>query len=263
MPKDYDPIAAEPPREVPLPKAPLIRVIAQMKFPLIAMIERSDFVAPFQEAIRAKYPVLRHEPAPKIFVGAGSPPVQGPSAWRFSDIQGSWRASLAGDFLALETTQYKSRTDFFARFGELVKALDQHVGPKLVDRLGVRYIDKISGLAMQGIDKLVRPEVLGITGSPSSIHAEHTLAETKFTADKAFMTARWGCLPAGATPDPSAIEPMSDRSWILDLDMFSAAPSEFSVDTVVATATRFAERIYTVFRWAVTDEFLRHFGGKP
>ena len=42
-----------------------------------------------------------------------------------------------------------------------------------------------------------------------------------------------GLLPAGTTVDPAAIEPAPDKSWILDLDMFSASPIPFTVDRVV------------------------------
>jgi uncharacterized protein (TIGR04255 family) len=70
-------------------------------------------------------------------------------------------------------------------------------------------------------------------------------------------------LPAGATVDPAAIEPTNEPSWILDLDMFSSEPVPFDVDRVVDNARGFAERIYTFFRSAVTDNFLRPYGGKP
>ena len=77
------------------------------------------------------------------------------------------------------------------------------------------------------------------------------------------MLARWGRLPPGATVDPAAIEPVEEKSWILDLDMFSAASMPFTVDPVVDEVRRYAERIYAIFRWAVTDDFLVRYGGKP
>lgn len=43
--------------------------------------------------------------------------------------------------------------------------------------------------------------------------------------------------------------------------MFTASPRPFSVDQLAESAGRFAERLYTFFRWAVTDEFLRRYGG--
>lgn len=257
-----DPLIAPPPAEVPLRDAPLVRVIAQVRFPLVIAVGQRDFIGPFQEAVRAAYPILRQEQTQGITVTvAGVAPVQAQPAWRFTDIQGHWRVSLTPEFLALETTAYTSRSDFFRRLRDLIVALDEHVGPKLVDRLGVRYIDRISGDALNDISKLVRAEVRGIAGTPAFTHVQHALTEAVFVLDSARVLARWGRLPSGATVDPTAIEPISEPSWILDLDMFSAEPYPFNVDRVVDDANRFAERIYTFFRWAVTDDFLRRYGG--
>lgn len=259
-----DPFVAPLPAEVPLKDAPLVRVIAQIRFPEILLVEQRDFVAPFQEAIRRTYPVLRQEQTQGILLGpGGAAPAKPQIAWRFSDAEGHWRVSLTPEFLALETTNYVSRSDFFGRLKSLARALDEHIEPGQLDRLGVRYIDRITGDAVDDIAKLVRPEVRGITGTIAATHAVHALSESMFELPDARVLARWGCLPPGATVDPSAIEPAKEKSWILDLDMFSVAPMPFVVDRVVGEAQRYAERIYTVFRWAVTDDFLMRYGGKP
>lgn len=258
-----DPLIAPPPVEVPLQNAPLVRVITQVRFPAILAIEQRDFVAPFQEALRVTYPVLRQEQTQGVLVSpAGVTSVKAQTAWRFADVEGHWRVSLTSEFLALETTKYTSRADFLTRLRTVVVALDEHVEPKLIDRLGVRYIDRITGAAVDDISKLVLSEVRGITGTPVASHAAHALAETMFELDDARMVARWGLLPPGTTVDPAAIEPAPDKSWILDLDMFSARPIPFAVDRIVDDAKRYAERIYTFFRWVVTDDFLRRYGGK-
>ncbi len=93
--------------------------------------------------------------------------------------------------------------------------------------------------------------------------AAHALSESLFEVGDARILARLGFLPAGATVDPAAIEPAKEKSWLLDLDMFSATATPFVVNQVVEQALRYAERIYTIFRWAVTDEFLVRYGGKP
>jgi uncharacterized protein (TIGR04255 family) len=259
-----DPLVAPLPTEVPLKDAPLVRVIAQLRFPDILSVGHRDFVAPFQEAIRSKYPVLRQEQTQKILLGhSGVAPVKPQIAWRFSDSDGHWRVSLSPEFLALETTMYVSRSDFFGRLKAVAEALDEHIDPGQIDRLGVRYIDRITGDAVDDIAKLVRPEVRGITGTLAAAHASHALSESMFDLADARVLARWGYLPPGVTVDPAAIEPAKEKSWILDLDMFSAAPRPFAVDRVVTEAQRYAERIYTIFRWAVTDEFLVRYGGKP
>jgi hypothetical protein len=46
------PLTGPPPAEVPLTDPPLVRVIAQVRFPLIASVEKREFIAPFQEAFR-------------------------------------------------------------------------------------------------------------------------------------------------------------------------------------------------------------------
>jgi len=241
-----------------------VRVIAQVRFPEILAVEQRDFVASFQEALRATYPVLRQEQTQGLVMSpAGMASAKPQIAWRFADVAGHWGVSLTSNFLALETTKYTSRSDFFVRLRAVVEALDEHLGPKLIDRLGVRYIDRITGAAVAEIADLVRPEVRGISGTAAATNVVHSLSESLFKLPDARVLARWGRLPAGATVDPAALEPVQEESWILDLDMFSAAPVPFAVDRVVADAQRYAERIYTIFRWAVTEEFLRRFGGTP
>jgi uncharacterized protein (TIGR04255 family) len=258
-----DPAVAPPPPEVPLAKAPLVRVIAQVRFPLVVGVERRDFIAPFQETVRETYPVLRQEQTQGVLVGpAWVTPVPGQTAWRFSDVDGRWRLSLTPDFLALETTSYKRRSDFLLRLRDALIALDRHIEPQIVDRLGVRYIDRIVGDDVREISGLVRSQVSGISGTDAAAHMLHSLCESVFALDGARVLARWGQLPAGSTVDPTAIEPTDEVSWILDLDMFTTAPAPFVVEGVLGEARRFAERIYTFFRWAVTDEFLRRFEGE-
>jgi len=261
----FDPLTAPIPEEVPLPDAPLVRVIAQIRFPQVLSIEKREFVAPFQEALRASYPILRAERSQGLVLGpqgaAATPPQ---TIWRFADVESNWRVSLAPDFAAIETTAYKSRKDFFARFEVVIRALVEYVNPKVLDRLGVRYIDRVTGGAVDDIEALVQPEVLGVATTALGAHAIHSLSESVFEVpnEGAQILARWGLLPKGATVDPAAIEPLDEPSWILDLDMFRPGQRAFDVTSVIQEAKAFAERIYAIFRWAVTDEFLKRYGGK-
>jgi uncharacterized protein (TIGR04255 family) len=262
VPAIDDPSVSLPPPEVPLTKAPLVRVIAQVRFPLVVSVEQRNFIAPFQEAIRGAYPVLRQEKTQGFLMTPAGPAAVAPqAAWRFADMDGQWRVSLSPDFLALETSAYTSRSDFVRRLKDVVAALGEHVAPKLVDRLGVRFIDRVSGAAVDDIAKLFRPEVRGIVGTASAGHAQQTLTESLFSIGSALLLARWGLMPPGQTVDPAAIEQSGERSWILDFDMFSTAPFPFATDRIIENARHFAERIYCFFRWAVTDDFLRRYGG--
>lgn len=260
----YDPLTAAIPAEIPLPNAPLVRVIAQVRFPPVLSIEKRDFVASFQEAIRARYPILRAEQTQGLVVGPqGAAPLSPQIIWRFSDVEERWRVSLAPDFAAIETTAYRSRKDFFARFTSLVQALAEQVSPKIVDRIGIRYIDRVTGEAVRDLGQLVRPEVLGVAATAAAEYARYTLSESVFAVPElsAQLLARWGLLPKGGTVDPAAIEPSTEPSWILDLDLFRTESRAFDPGEIVETAQSYAERIYAFFRWVVTDDFLRRYGG--
>lgn len=262
-----NPLTGPSPAEVPLPEAPLVRVIAQVRFPLVASVEKQDFIAPFQEAIRDEYPVLRPEQTRSVILGPKGGPVEMRSnvMWRFHDAGSVWRVTLTTDFLALETTRYTSRDDFFDRLRRVLEALVEHIDPNVIDRLGIRYIDRVTGKNLKELSQLVRPEVCGVLSTPLASHAIHSISETLFSLpeDAGQVMGRWGLVPAHGTIDPAAVDPIDEPSWLLDIDAFQAESREFDVGAVLQQTRTFAERIYSVFRWAVTDEFLRRYGGQP
>lgn len=266
MTVECDPLLGPPPQEVPLPSAPLVRVIAQVRFASILAVQGAEHIAPFQEAIRATYPVLRQEHAQSLLVGPqGVASGQELVAWRFADVDGTWRVSLAPEFVALETTDYTSRTGFLERVQAVLEAVEEYVGPDVVQRVGLRYIDRVTGEALEDITKLVRPEMLGIVNSPLFQNMQHAMSDVLLNVpeDDCLLRTRWGYLPAGGAIDLNALEPIEERSWILDLDMFSSEQRPFAAVPLIEDLGRFAERLYTMFRWTVTEEFLRRFGGKP
>lgn len=263
------PLAGPPPAEVLLANAPLIRVIAQVRFPVVASIEKRDFIAGFQEAIRRDYPVLRPEQIPSVVFGPqGVMDERSTAAWRFHAPSTDWRVTLAADFLALETSRYTSREDFLDRFRSVLEALEVNVDPKVVDRLGVRYIDRITGADLNDLPVLVRPEVSGILATPLAEHLLHALSENVFVLPDhdGLVRTRWGLQPTGGTVDPGAVESIDEPSWLLDIDAFQSFPESsraLEVEPLVERARAFTERIYSIFRWVVTDEFLRRYGGQP
>lgn len=259
------PLMGPPPTEVPLEDAPLVRVIGQVRFPVIASLAKRDFIGPFQEAIRSDFPILRSEQSRNIILGPEGPKESEPSTvWRFHDTQSQWRLSLAPDFLALETTHYISRVDFLNRFRRVLEALRVHINPAVIDRLGMRYIDRLVGQNLKDLPTLIRAEVAGVMGTSLAKDTHQAIAESVFNIEEknAQLKARWGIIPANATVDRSAIDAIDATSWILDLDAFVLETCAFDVETIMKQANALAERLYSFFRWATTDEFLRRYGGK-
>src|SRR5438046_2367366 len=93
------PLGGPPPPEIALPRAPLVRVLAQSGFPGIIKIDSKEAVRRLQEEIRRDYPLFEEEANQQIEVqvGAGGPVVrQVPGIiWRFRDAKKEWRLSLA------------------------------------------------------------------------------------------------------------------------------------------------------------------------
>ncbi len=260
-----NPLIAQPPSEVPLKEAPLIRVLAQVRFPTILSIKESSFVAPFQEAIRVNYPILKHEQAHGLILGLqGVEQTEPITIWRFANADLNWQVSLAPDFVALDTTSYISRKDFLERLENVLTALDLHIKPQLVERCGLRYIDRVIDQDAKDIPKLVRHEIAGILATDLGNYVHQTISESLFNLPEGGgqILARWGLLPANTTLDPAAVEPIAEPSWMLDLDVSISTRRAFSVEALISETQWFAERIYTFFRWAVNDDFLRRFGGQ-
>lgn len=267
------PLSPAPTAEVPLPQAPLVRVIAQARFPPILTIRDPDKVAVFQEALRDTYPNLSQDQVHSIELGGGQTPnVSQGLVWRLADRERGphWRVSLGVDFVALETSSYDNRDDFLDRLQAVLSAVEEAFKPASANRLGLRYIDRLTDEAVDRIAELVHPDVLGIIrrqGNPHPALGEsviHLMTEAQFLAhDGARVQGRWGQLPANATYDPDALEPVGNRSWVLDLDMFTTESQPFTSEKLLTTATGFAKCLYWLFRQMVTEEFLRFYGGRP
>ncbi len=261
---NYNPLTAQPPEEVPLKDTPLILVIAQVRFPAILSIEKKDFVGSFQEAIREKYPILESEQTQTFVLGPQG--VVQPTfqlTWRFIDTAGSWRVSLAPNFMALETTAYSSRRDFLERLEHLLIAFEPIFNPQIIQRFGLRYVNRLIGQDLQDISSLVKPEIAGLMTAEFIEDIHQTVNESLFVIPNRGeeIIARWGLMPGDVTFTPD-IEPVAESSWILDIDMSLSKNREFCIEELISEGRCFAERIYTFFRWAVKDDFLRRFGGE-
>lgn len=254
-------------QEVPLTRAPLVNVIAQVRFPAVMKIEDNAFVANFQEAIRKDYPILRPERQLGVMIGPGGvQPQDAGTVWRFETKDpDAWQVTLAPTFVALSAKRYTRRSDLLARLTVVLHALEGWLHPNVCDRIGVRYVDRVTGDQLAQLGKLVRPEVLGVAGDETllgNVEVVHTLSDTLFRLDDASqLRGRWGRLPAGATYDPG-IEPSGQPSWVLDLDHYTSQPEDFDLAAIGGTVADFCDRIYTFFRWAVTDTFLDEFGAE-
>lgn len=252
----------------PLADAPLVAVLAQVRFPPITSIAREEFIGPFQELVRREFPVLRQEREMSVVLTPDGVKASSDSSpvWRFLDRaeDPEWKLSLASSFVALDTSEYVSRKDFVDRLRSVLDALAATIGPASCDRVGVRFVDRVElGEGGTELSGLVRPEVLGVTAVEPGGGAElvHSLSDAEYRLSDATLRARWGRIPPDERLDPLHGEAVDSPSWILDLDMYSTGLSDFDASRLAAMVEMFAERAYRFFRWAVLPDLLRRYGG--
>ncbi len=263
---DWDPLTSPPPEEIKLSKAPLVSVVAQIRFPPIAAIERADSFAPFQERLRKRYFFLREEESAVFVVGPGGvQPPEPRKIWRLCenpDGTTGWNVALTRDFLAVDTRSYSSRKDFLQRLEEGLQAVKEIFDPSTILRMGVRYIDQVLLTEFEEAERLLRKEMLGVGPTRAGGHVSQAVSDVLFAAAEGSLRARWGFMAPKTTFDPIMIKAVDQKSFVLDLDAFVEEQSDFGdVADVIHRSRKLAERIYCFFRWAVTDEFLRQFRG--
>ena len=249
-------VAASPPEQPLLKQAPLVLAIAQIRFPTIASIAKQDFIGPFQEHIRARYPILRAERGLGILLGPeglSAKPETG-VVWKFLTSDEDWQVSLAPEFVAVEAKRYTNRREFLTRLGEALQALDGLAAPPIVDRVGVRYVNQITkDIEPSALADITQSELLGLSplleGTPDA-ELVHDIHDTLVTLSGAKLRMRWGHLPASASLDPTASAP-NVPYWLFDVDMFQEGRLEYERESLLRLMEGFSERIYALFWWAL------------
>lgn len=263
------PFADKEPGNIPLSSAPLVRTIAQIKYPLLTQFSiNGDAVASaVAGALMDQYPLLEvgHEVSVTITAEGPSEKHSATRIWRLVSADRAWQVTFTGTFLSIDTTKYVRRRDFAQRLTDAWDALNQHVPVPYIERLGVRYINQVTDqVHLSRLDDLLRPEMLGVTlaQDPDEARLASAITEAQYHfPDGAAFTARWGMLPAGASivnAGPSFDYP----TWILDTDSFREFKhSSNSGQNLFEDVRALALRGYQFFRWTVTKDFISMFGG--
>jgi len=266
-PRDPLPLRSDSPAQmpqIPLERAPLVRVIAQISFAQLLSIETDNLKrSAFQERIRKLFPFLQEENIEnlEVQVSQTGPTVNriSQSLWRFQDHPGgavTWRVTLAKSFVSLETWSYSSREDMLNRIEHVTAALKEVFDPGPIVRMGIRYVDRI--IDDEPIDSLVCGDLMGFFAYEE--HLLQAVSEATFSVTEGRLRLRWGRIPPNVVVDPDILPPIQEGSWALDLDAFNHEEVGFDERAIRAKIEDLASRCYAVFRWAVTDKFLVKYG---
>lgn len=253
----------DPVPEVPLERAPLEKVLAEVRFS-----STSELITDESEralaALLTRYPVRRQVRSSRVVINpiAQSTVTSAVPTRTFADTGNSWIVTVSDSSISIETTSYESRSDFCERTSEVFNAIASVRIPPVVDRVGLRYIDRIvDDFHLAHLEEYINPSLRVLHGATDGrLSLEHSVSDSmvRISEDER-LKVRAGLLPPSAIFDPS-LAPVDTASWVLDLDIFTVRGGiSFDPQGLVERIRSYSAHIYSVFRWATTDVFLKAF----
>lgn len=241
--------------EISLKRPPLSEVICQVKFPLSLRIAK-DMPVEFQEAVRARFPVLAVEHGVVLrsessLVTDGPLIEKAPKLYRFKSQNSSSMITLAPDFFALSTNEYSHWQDFQQDFRFAEGKVREIFHPTLTTRVGLRFVNQITGKnsgckSLAEFLNLFRAELTCLIRSDAWSEPEETITRLVLPDGRARLALRFGFSREGKHP-----------VFLLDFDYFDEQTYEFKgLDKRIE---RYHAEIYRAFRWCLKDAALARF----
>lgn len=264
----YRPFTGDTTKQIRLKSAPLELVLCQVRWPDLAHLQ-GDLkpVALRFGGTLIDYPVYGEvQELTYIITPDGVQQNAGGTIYQWRSLEGDWHISLSRRFLSLYCTKYQDFGTFSERLRPVVEAVGTAVGVPLIERVGVRYVNRITEQHLiENLSEYVCPEILGYAALPSPASGEVTLVsnanQARYAVGEISLQVRSGIVPMGETVDP-AIQPAKVDSWILDLDAFTESARPYGVEPVMEVAGRLSDTAYDFFKLVTTDGFIREFGGE-
>jgi uncharacterized protein (TIGR04255 family) len=157
------------------------------------------------------------------------------------------------DFTSLETTAYTSWSDDFEkRFADLLNAIEKYVGPSTEERLGLRYVNRLTDPSREEPGDwigAVTKELLGPASDPDWADAIRGYQQqlNLEVGDDVRCTVRAGFIPR----DGEGID-----GYLLDFDVYRSYPGSFDVTGMRKAVSDFNRIALALFQWSLTPEYL-------
>ncbi|WNM27358.1 TIGR04255 family protein [Demequina capsici] len=246
-------------RKIELANPPLALVLVQIRWPEHARLARDfetlalDFGARLED-----FPLFerRNEQGIEI-TPQGVRQFSGDSAFQWQTIDEVWTVSLTRHFVTVHCIRHAGYG-----FGELKAHLERVVGlvsdvlqVKSVNRVGLRYVNRLSSpTVLARLHEAFKPEVLGYSRLQcgEDVALAQTMSQALYEVDDVKLQSRSGTLGPGQTVDPS-VAPLTDESWVLDIDASVERKAIFDASEIMATVSRLADVDYDFFTLVVEE----------
>lgn len=224
--------------------APLVKVIAQVRFDGQSVLSTHDGVSQFREQLRHRYPRLLSEQQQTFTAGPGGISSTAVPQWRLTDLSGEWSCIVGPEQLALETMQYSKWADMRDRIEEALGSLDEVGQLQVRERVGLRYVNHVQPGEDGSFSTQVSRDLLGLAGQPSWMDAlTASLSQTVARDGSAQLALRYGT--GVGVIDPSSL-------FVIDIDCADEQPAKYDQTAILSCFDTFNDVAYRCFRACVT-----------
>ncbi|WP_166827569.1 TIGR04255 family protein [Brevibacterium limosum] len=249
-------------RRAELKNPPLARVLAQVRWPDLTSFDLQRVTSRISENLGVAYPFIREESEVEVVVtqsGVAEQKSRGRIARFFSGDE-KWSISVGRNFMALESTDYTNHDDFVDRLLDGLSAVHDGVTIPRFSRIGYRYTNRIVGKAdLDLLEAHFVPAVLGgHTASPANADLVHSMTESVYRVELAYLLVRSARLGAGQSIEPT-LPPVDEPSWILDLDAYEEGHLVVNRDEVRKKLIHLSGIASNHFSDVVTSQFYERY----
>jgi len=240
--------------------SPLELVVCQVRHEELDATGLKERARRIRSRLKDAYPTLRPGGAVQVRVAATPQGVgvEEQHGWHLVSGDGFWTAVVAGDFFALETSQYLDWDDYLSRFFALAHAVVSESDIAIELRLGLRYVDRLrEPEATEPIDwaRHIRPAFAGPLATEELGRAVRGLQGLMQLAgdDGMVVNLRYGC-----------VQPEAAATWdfLLDHDCFREGGRDFDLREIESGMQGLHTLALQVFQYAVMPDYFKFLAGE-
>lgn len=260
-------------------KNPLAEVICQVQFQRTSIFDNGLPEALANYLKQNEFVVVSEEQTFSIALAlvSGSPETHGTpqqiptgKVFHFATEDGSWKASVCANFLAITCTKYRNWADFYPRLVNLSEKVFSIVGETSALRIGLRYKDIIEreSLGLDGVPwhDLIAPFLLGPL-SLNSLSDDEVIDDSSFGNFLSQSTIRLeDCSLLLQSVMLTSVD-NSRRAFLIDSDFYIDAKDSASLYQSQSELTQKLEALHnnagSLFRRSITEKLHVALGPKP
>ncbi|GAC1521061.1 MAG: hypothetical protein NVS2B16_28470 [Chloroflexota bacterium] len=256
------PLELPPPDENPLARSPLALTVCQIRFEQAGPEIEPSTISKIYESLGGRagpYPRIEQtvDQTVNVIAGETAPGTIVPEqhrGWRLASSDGSWTVRVMPHQVTLETTRYDTwEHDFKQRFLRALEAVDSHLTPTFEQRLGLRYVNRITEPQVtepHQWEGFIVPELLGpiLHGQLGpAVAASQQQLDLNVDAEVSCGMRHGFFRDAARNGAPT---------YLLDYDVYRQELRAFDITDVASAIDRFNRLALQLFHVSVTPKML-------